>query len=71
MSKQTILAPSILNADFSRLGEQIKLVENAGAGWLHLEVMDGHFVQHISFGQPVLQHIQKITNLPIGVHLNP
>lgn len=69
MSKQTILAPSILNADFSSLGEQIKLVENAGASWLHLDVMDGHFVPNISFGPPVLQHIQKITNLPIDVHL--
>ncbi len=63
------LSPSILAADFSRLGEQIKEVENAGADWLHIDVMDGTFVPSISFGMPVIKSIRPITKLFFDVHL--
>ncbi len=63
------LAPSILAADFSRLGEQIKAVENAGADYLHIDVMDGMFVPSISFGLPVIETIRKESNLVFDVHL--
>lgn len=64
-----ILSPSILAADFSRLGEQIKQAENGGADWLHIDVMDGHFVPNISFGVPVMQSVRGITELVFDVHL--
>ena len=63
------LAPSILAADFSKLGEQIKEVENSGAEYLHIDVMDGMFVPSISFGLPLISSIRKITNLTFDVHL--
>ncbi|MEF9942142.1 MAG: ribulose-phosphate 3-epimerase [Lachnospiraceae bacterium] len=63
------LAPSILAADFARLGEQIKISEEAGATYLHFDVMDGVFVPSISFGMPVLQSIQGVTNQVYDVHL--
>ena len=63
------LAPSILAADFSRLGEQIKAVEQAGADYLHIDVMDGMFVPSISFGLPVIETIRKVSNLVFDVHL--
>ncbi len=63
------LSPSILAADFSRLGEQIKEVEMAGGDWLHIDVMDGLFVPSISFGMPVIKSIRPITNLFFDVHL--
>lgn len=63
------LAPSILAADFSRLGEQIKAVERAGADYLHIDVMDGMFVPSISFGLPVIETIRKTSNLVFDVHL--
>lgn len=64
-----ILAPSILSADFGCLAEQIQTVEDAGADWLHLDVMDGKFVSNISFGQPVVRSIRAVTSLPLDVHL--
>lgn len=64
-----LLAPSILSADFTKLGEQIKLAEEAGADLLHIDVMDGHFVPNITIGPGVLKDIKKITNLPLDVHL--
>lgn len=68
MSK-TIIAPSILSADFLRLEDEIKRVEQSGATWLHFDVMDGHFVDNISFGIPVLKCIASKTNLVKDVHL--
>ncbi len=63
------IAPSILSADFSRLGEEIKAVEAAGADWIHVDVMDGHFVPNITMGPLVVSAVRKVTGLPIDVHL--
>jgi len=64
-----IISPSILSADFANLGRDIKLVEEGGADWLHVDVMDGHFVPNITIGVPVVKSIKKVTNLPLDVHL--
>jgi ribulose-phosphate 3-epimerase len=73
MSKESVMtikiAPSILSADFTRLGEQVREVEAAGADWIHVDVMDGHFVPNITFGPLIVRAIRPITNLPIDVHL--
>jgi ribulose-phosphate 3-epimerase len=63
------IAPSILSADFTRLGEEIKAAEDAGAHLLHIDVMDGHFVPNITIGPAVVESIRKITRLPLDVHL--
>jgi len=63
------LAPSILSADFARLGEQIDEVARAGADYIHVDVMDGHFVPNITIGAPVVAAIRPITSLPLDVHL--
>jgi ribulose-phosphate 3-epimerase len=63
------LAPSILSADFARLGEQIEEVAGAGADYIHVDVMDGHFVPNISIGAPVVAAIRPLTSLPLDVHL--
>jgi len=65
----TIIAPSILSADGSRLGEEITAVEAAGADWLHLDVMDGHFVPNITIGPGLIASLRKTTSLPFDVHL--
>lgn len=64
-----ILAPSILSADFTNLSQQIRLVEMAGADWIHCDVMDGHFVPNITFGPFIVEAVKRITNLPLDVHL--
>jgi ribulose-phosphate 3-epimerase len=64
-----IIAPSILAADFSRLSEEIHRVEAAGADWIHCDIMDGHFVDNISFGPDVVRLVRKETSLPLDVHL--
>ena len=65
----TLLAPSLLSADFVRLAEDIARVEAAGADWLHLDIMDGHFVPNLTFGPPVVAAIRKVSKLPLDVHL--
>ena len=69
MQKNVQIAPSILAADFSRLGEEIKSVEEAGADMLHVDVMDGHFVPNITVGVPVVASLKGNTSLPLDVHL--
>ena len=64
-----IISPSILSADFANLERDIKLVEDAGADWLHVDVMDGHFVPNITIGVPVVKSIKKIVKIPLDVHL--
>ena len=64
-----VVAPSILAADFSRLREEVEAVEAAGADWIHLDVMDGHFVPNISFGPSVVKSLRPRTGLPFDVHL--
>ncbi len=63
------IAPSILAADFSILGEEIRAVEAAGADWIHVDVMDGHFVPNITMGPLVVEAVKQVTSLPIDVHL--
>lgn len=63
------IAPSILSADFSRLGQEVKAVEEAGADWIHVDVMDGHFVPNITMGPMVAAAVRRSTSLPVDVHL--
>ncbi|MDA9101341.1 ribulose-phosphate 3-epimerase [Omnitrophica bacterium] len=67
--KSIWIAPSILSADFSRLGEEIREVEQAGSDLLHVDVMDGHFVPNLTIGPPVIRGIRKATSIPLDVHL--
>jgi ribulose-phosphate 3-epimerase len=69
MQRAYKIAPSILSADFARLGEEVRSIEAADADLIHFDVMDGHFVPNLSFGIPVLESVRKITALPLDVHL--
>jgi len=64
-----VIAPSILAADFTRLGDQVLDAERGGADWIHLDVMDGHFVPNISFGAPIISALRPVTSLPFDTHL--
>jgi ribulose-phosphate 3-epimerase len=64
-----LIAPSILSADFSKLGDEIRKVEDAGADWIHADVMDGHFVPNITIGPMIVEAVKRVTDLPIDVHL--
>jgi ribulose-phosphate 3-epimerase len=68
-TRQIKIAPSILAADFSKLGAEIDAIEKGGADWVHIDVMDGHFVPNISFGTPIMQSIRGRTKMPFDVHL--
>jgi len=67
--KMKKIAPSILSADFCRLGDEVRAVEAAGADYIHVDVMDGHFVPNITIGPLVIEAVRKITSLPLDVHL--
>src|SRR5213080_2130927 len=67
--QRIIVAPSILAADFSRLADEIHRVEAAGADWIHCDIMDGHFVDNISFGPEIVGNVRRETKLPLDVHL--
>lgn len=70
MTRATLkIAPSILSADFARLADEIARVEQGGADWLHVDVMDGHFVPNLTVGPPIVESIRKVTRLPLDVHL--
>lgn len=66
---KVIVSPSILSSDFANLGRDIRTIEKYGADWVHIDVMDGHFVPNITLGAPVVKSIRKITQLPFDVHL--
>lgn len=69
MASPFLIAPSILSADFARLGEEIKAIEKAGADWVHVDVMDGHFVPNLTLGPPIVKALRPTTKLPLDVHL--
>ena len=64
-----LIAPSILSADFAKLGDEIRAVEDAGADWIHVDVMDGHFVPNITIGPLIVEAARRVTSLPLDVHL--
>ncbi len=66
---QIKIAPSILSADFSRLGDEVRAIEESGCDWIHVDAMDGHFVPNISFGPLIVEAIRPVTDLPLDVHL--
>ena len=69
MGQPILIAPSILSADFARLGDEVAAVERAGADLLHIDVMDGHFVPNLTVGPPIVEALKKVTKLPLDVHL--
>ncbi len=68
-TRPLLIAPSILAADFARLGEEVRAIDAAGADYIHIDVMDGHFVPNISFGTPIMESIRGVTAKPFDVHL--
>lgn len=67
--RRILISPSLLSADFARLGEEVQAVEEAGADWLHLDVMDGHFVPNITIGPLIVEAVKKVARVPLDVHL--
>ncbi len=68
-SQQIYIAPSILSADFTKLGDEITAIDQAGADWIHVDVMDGHFVPNLTMGPPIIKDLRKVTHKPFDVHL--
>ena len=68
-AKRPLIAPSILSADFARLGEEVRALEEAGADWIHVDVMDGRYVPNLTIGPPVVAALRRCTKLPLDVHL--
>ncbi|PZF76723.1 ribulose-phosphate 3-epimerase [Aestuariivirga litoralis] len=68
-TRPLLISPSILAADFARLGEEVRAIDAAGADYIHIDVMDGHFVPNISFGTPIMDSIRSVTKKPFDVHL--
>ena len=68
-TRPLLISPSILAADFARLGEEVRAIDEAGADYIHIDVMDGHFVPNISFGTPIMESIRGVTKKPFDVHL--
>ena len=64
-----LIAPSVLSADFARLADAVQQIEAAGADWVHIDVMDGHFVPNFTVGPPMVAALRKVTALPLDVHL--
>ncbi|HWJ38777.1 MAG TPA: ribulose-phosphate 3-epimerase, partial [Sphingomicrobium sp.] len=69
MSSMPLIAPSILSADFAKLGEEVRAIDEAGADWIHIDVMDGHFVPNLTLGPAVVKALRGYTQKPFDVHL--